>query len=226
MPTIQKTRAKVRGFAQLPEGWHFGKGIAPSPEARSAAQSLLGKAEQLDFQDVDAFPGVDGEIQVAIYRGEDDYEFTIEANGTITFAHDLNGRERSYQTGLSLGRSLVKLERLSNQVWASLGLSTPNIMLDTRADSAAWLSKTPVTDQEYQLLKENVLNRAVGQSVLISPNVTQQLLGIQSSIGPFQTISYPTDVLLSVQPVTGTIVTTTSEVGKTTLPEIKLRPCA
>src|SRR5258706_1989414 len=136
MPTVQNTMQKVREFADLSEAWHFGEGVSPSRENLIKAQSLLAKVEELEFDKADAFPGIDGEIQVAIYRSDDDYEFTIERNGTITFTHDENGKELRYEQGLSLDDAIETLVRVSDRIWPSLDFFTTNITLRIADDLA------------------------------------------------------------------------------------------
>lgn len=201
MPTVQSTIRKVREFANLSEGWHFGEGVPPSRENLSTAHGLLVNAEELGFDEADAFPGIDGEIQIAIYRGDDDLEFTIETHGTITFVHDENGKELRYERGLSLDDAIQTLVRVSDRIWPSLDLFTANTTTRLAGDFVVWLSRTQATGQAYQSSKAAVLNVPAGRSVNISPDFTRRWPESQSSIGQYLMTRFQLGVLSSKRTV-------------------------
>lgn len=201
MPTVQSTIRKAREFADLSEGWHFGEGVPPSHENLGTAHSLLVKAEELEFDEADVFPGIDGEIQIAIYRGDDDYELTIERNGTITFVHDENGKELRYEQGLSLDDAIQTLVRVSDRIWPSLDLFTANTTIRRADDFVVWLSRTQATGQAYQLSKAAVLNVQAERSVNISPDFTLPWPENQSSIGQYLMTRFQLGVLSSKRTV-------------------------
>jgi hypothetical protein len=227
MPTIQETIQKVREFEALPLGWHFGDGVPPSREGLKSAQILLTRAEGLDFRDADAFPGADGEIQIAIYRADDDYEFTIERNGTITFAHDKNGKEIAYQPGLLLEEAVETLVQLSDRTWLSLDFSTTNTMIRIEDDFVVLLSGTPATGRAYQLSIANVLSIPAGQSVSISPDFTLLWPENQLSIGQSLTTLSQPGASSSKRIVNLAIdATTTFKTGQIRTPGGSLKRCA
>jgi hypothetical protein len=219
MPTVQNAIQKVRDFIDLSEGWHFGGGLPPSRENLSKAQGLLIKVEELEFDNADAFPGIDGEIQVAIYRGDDDYEFTIERNGTITFTHDENGKELRYEQGLSLDEAIETLVRVSDRIWPSLDFFTTNIMLRIADDLAVSPSRTQAMGQASQLLRANARNALAGHFVHMSPHSTLIWLESRSSIGKFRMKRFLTDVVSSKKTVRpATSATSTFKTGLITIP--------
>ena len=87
MPSVSDTITKITGFRDLPVGWHYGKGGPISPSFIAQALGIVRQAEALGFQEMDAFPGAEGEVRVTIYQGDEYYEFTIEANGMISFVY-------------------------------------------------------------------------------------------------------------------------------------------
>lgn len=223
---IQKIIQKVRGFSELPTGWYFGEGVPPSRDILDTALSLLLKADELGFDNADAFPGASGEIQIAVYRDDDNYEFTVEHNGVITFSHDENEREIYYENNLSLEEALSTLTRISERLWPSLDYFTTNITLRIVDDLVASHLRTQVTGRASPLLTANAQNVLAGQFVRISPHSTLMSLASRSSIGKFQSARFLEGAIFSkgiVHPATD--VTSTFKAGPIRMPNELLNHC-
>jgi hypothetical protein len=120
---VIEARKKIRIFATLPEGWHYGDGIAAAPRTEFMALRLQAEALTVRLFQMDAFPGIKGEIRLVIY--EPNYlEFTIESDGTITFLEEQNGQETDYQPNLSLEEALLILNKAGRQLWGSFASTT------------------------------------------------------------------------------------------------------
>lgn len=79
---------KVKAFAKLPRGWNHGEGEPPNKGTIKRTLILLRYSRGLFFS-VDSIPGLNGEIQIAIYNSNlqrNSYvEITIEPNRTYIF---------------------------------------------------------------------------------------------------------------------------------------------
>lgn len=104
-----QTEAKILSFRELPVGWHFGGGAPPSQETIDSALRLNREAMLLGFEKTNAFPGIEGEIQVTAYLDTFSFEFTIERDGAITFVKEQADRELVYEQGLTLDEAINRL---------------------------------------------------------------------------------------------------------------------
>jgi hypothetical protein len=107
--SLAQTTAKILSFRELPVGWHFGGGVPPMNETIAAALKLNQEAEASGFDKTNAFPGIEGEIQVTAYLGALCLEFTIERDGGITFVKEQDDRELFYESGLTLDEAITRL---------------------------------------------------------------------------------------------------------------------
>jgi len=83
-----KTEDKIWGFRDLKRGWHFGEGKPIDKTGIDEALHLHSEILLHRFTRTDAFPGLNGEIQLTIYSNNDYFEFTREPTGKWTFVHE------------------------------------------------------------------------------------------------------------------------------------------
>lgn len=150
MPKFKEIKRKIESFSKLPIGWHYGDGAIPSARNIRSALSLLTSAKLLGFDRFNAFPGIDGEIQVTVYDGADFYQFTIEPNLELTVVHEHNQDEVFYQERVSIDDALAKLEEFAFQICDLSELYTQNISTQSVEVSAISLLKTPAMVQAYR----------------------------------------------------------------------------
>jgi hypothetical protein len=113
MPTIFEARRKLEDFANLSNGWNFGKGVPAARKIIALANGVLDRAEDLGFQVADAFPGVSGEVQINLYHGEHYFEFIIDAPERVTFVYEQADEEKECLEGVTLFTALSALERIA-----------------------------------------------------------------------------------------------------------------
>ncbi|MGH9842264.1 MAG: hypothetical protein ACREEM_26230 [Blastocatellia bacterium] len=106
---VAQTTAKILGFGELPVGWHYGGGVPPAEPTIAAALRLNREAEELGFEKTNAFPGIEGEIQVTAYLGSLCLEFTVERDGGITFVKEQDDQEIAYESALTLDEAIGRL---------------------------------------------------------------------------------------------------------------------
>jgi hypothetical protein len=114
---------KLRGFADLPEGWSHGEGIAVSGPAIRCAEDFVqsGVAMQLD---VDVFPGLNGDCSVAFYDGPKSVEVIVHSNGTLAALHVEHGVGFGYKTieakdAPSYAETMKRILALLPEAWKS-----------------------------------------------------------------------------------------------------------
>ncbi len=82
---LDNATPKIASFRDLEPGWCFGEGVGPQENVIALATRLNALAAEHGFDSSDAFPGVNGEIQVDFNRGNKCYEFIIETDESITY---------------------------------------------------------------------------------------------------------------------------------------------
>jgi hypothetical protein len=106
---ITQTATKILSFRELPAGWHYGDGTPPADETIDAALRLNEEAAQAGFEKTNAFPGIEGEVQVTAWLGSLCLEFTIERDGRITFVQEQAQQEIASESALTLDEAVNRL---------------------------------------------------------------------------------------------------------------------
>src|SRR5215813_12463453 len=84
---VAATTAKIRGFAKVPEGWHYGSGGPPPRLSILRAVIINENALAFGFE-TQAFLGVDREVQVTVDHDSSHLQFTIATDLTIEFVRE------------------------------------------------------------------------------------------------------------------------------------------
>ena len=147
------TAHRIRSFADLNSGWHFGDGEAPSGETVTRALQLHQAALGFGLTHTDAFPGVDGEVQVTIYPSHDEcYEFTISPDGTVHFIHEIGNTIALERENITIDSAIQQLRELVGRSWISSESSTSSITTPRGAGSLVSPSRTvPATEASRSL---------------------------------------------------------------------------
>lgn len=190
-----QTINKIHEFGKRQPGWHFGEGVSPSRMVLNKAKSITEKAYISGFE-TDAFPGIDGEIMIAVYYKNDYLEFTIETNGNITFVREKGEEQITYREGLSLNNALNELDKFGKHIWNISGTFTKTITIKGVSDSKVWLSRTH-QDQVFPAYLKAAFRPSETQYVATSQNIIQEFPQLQLSIGSLPSTNYPMDAFLS-----------------------------
>ncbi len=213
MPTIAQTIEKVNDFTELQPGWHFGEGVTPEERIREKAIQFLRYGEYMGITRANAFPGVDGQIQITFYYEDSMLELNIEADGTVTIAED-EGREQIYfKEGASEIDARTKLREFSEKIWNSSESSIESITIPSA-------EIFPVRRSSLQAIKVSRLLRNLVRltQATQSASTFQDFIRTWSetlrSTGKYQTIRYPKAVGSSSKPAQWvTIATSISTAG-------------
>lgn len=163
--------AKIVDFQSLTPGWCYGEGF-PFDErllnkAIELATSLLGQG----FEQLDAFPGLNGEVRVTAYqrspRGNRYYlEFTLEpSDHVITFLCEADGAEEVYREGLSFAECQLLIKNYGRRLCNSYWLSIPGTSTENWRVSRVWPLGHRPQEEGYRSLPESAPLKSVETSV-------------------------------------------------------------
>jgi hypothetical protein len=142
---------KLDSLANLKAGWHYGSGKAIHPASTSLGRLLANHASRLGIETVDAFPGTDGDLTISVYRGGEEFSFTINARGRIEFGSE--SQEVPDGEVLDAMQAMARLSELASlKSWKSFSLSTSRSMTLNGIAFGAWHSRTPPMEVEYRSL--------------------------------------------------------------------------
>ena len=113
---IVYTEQKIRAFASLPVGWQHGEGHPPSDSTIEHAIILNIYASDLGFKETNAFPGIEGEVQLLIYHERTTLEITLEIDDSVTFIHEQDDKEIESIENLTFCDTMKKLQFLKKQL--------------------------------------------------------------------------------------------------------------
>lgn len=172
MPTINQTIKKVKGFARLVNGWHYGEGTPAVPEIIKLAENFLLKAEDWGLIEANAFPGIDGQIELTFYVKDKTFAFTFDLDNTFSITEETAGNIISDIYGQSYKVAEETLWQISLENQTISGSSTLDIGIQETKDleplpsSGHQQNKTPY--EVYLLSRQNASQRASERFVNIS----------------------------------------------------------
>jgi len=108
----QNTAAKIASFSKLPFGWHSGFGLPPETETVRLALELEAALRVAGLSKTNAYPGLDGEIQVTAYHGPLFVELIVMGDGRVTFFVKQEDQEALYEE-IPYERAVIRLQDYS-----------------------------------------------------------------------------------------------------------------
>jgi len=101
---------KIDSFGKLPKGWHYGEGVPASKKRMEKAHKINDFFNGYGVK-TDAFPGIEGEIQVVAYLDEYYWEITIERDNSVVYVFEVNEVERECTESYTWQQVRNKVER-------------------------------------------------------------------------------------------------------------------
>jgi hypothetical protein len=166
------TRRKIRGFADLAEGWHYGEGGPISTRAVDAALGLHAAALRLGFTETNAFPGLNGEIEITLYTGPHYIEFIIERDCSVSVAREFEDRVVEEKSGLRNEAAYAYLLTVRKVLWSSSELSVAGSTMRNGNDSR--LLPFGIAAEEFPSSTPSAQGHEVGRFVGIYASTTQR----------------------------------------------------
>ncbi len=74
----------ITSFMRLGKGWHFGEGLPATQEAAGRAMKIVCFAARHGWE-IEAFPGISGDITLSCYQGELEIEITILSDESYSY---------------------------------------------------------------------------------------------------------------------------------------------
>lgn len=144
---------KIASFAKLAVGWSYGEGGPIPQDTLRMAKQIAVNLITTGFTKTDAFPGLSGEARVTAYEGDRYFEFTVEADQSITVLYEVNSEEVEYMEGMKLN-SVTKKIREYRSLCESCVPSTKSTMMRTASDSNPSRLNRRLTAAGFQLSSE------------------------------------------------------------------------
>lgn len=196
------TDQKIRSFASLPLGWHYGNG-APAPESLiRIARNYHNLFLTLGFSETDAFPGIDGEIMVTAYRGKNCIELTVGLDRDFVVTHECGGQEKFHEHGLSEVEATEALgvitANIEQEECNTLYSFTSSITTHVLNNSRIWPLKRQMTGAALQLFWSRAVPQQAEQFAPIYANSTQVLEASRQYFGDFVPIKSMNPVISSM----------------------------
>ncbi|MFO7972167.1 MAG: hypothetical protein R6U40_10500 [Desulfobacterales bacterium] len=150
---------KIEGFLSLPEGWNHGEGIPPDTETVEKALEIA-KYAYRNFLSIDSAPGLEGEVQLALYGAtskEEKYlEITFEPSGDFNFTkyQKLNDNWNILEDCDTSSSEDIKvaIDNFTSELCLNISeYSQRNIIIMSWEDTQAWPLK--VLETEYQFFE-------------------------------------------------------------------------
>jgi hypothetical protein len=139
MPNILETFDLIDSLAELPEGWNFGEGVAACSISLQQSQDVLRFAFDLGHKEADAFPGIDGEIQVCFYNEDDTLEITSEIDGTVSITVEKNDETVLFREKVAFTDAIKILKDFTYNKCRSYVLSTSaSTIIGKRSGYQVW----------------------------------------------------------------------------------------
>ncbi|MBP0016884.1 MAG: hypothetical protein J7647_04920 [Cyanobacteria bacterium SBLK] len=207
---MMKTISKIETFQTYPQGWSFGEGKKFKNKIIRKAIDLVRFSYKVGFREMDAFPGLNGEVMVTLYLDREYWEFTIESEESVTFVYEYDDEMILCKENLSFNNILRKIKNIAidkfvvpsyktlrsfnNQLCGSLEFSTSNIMTLESKDLRVWHSNLLPMEESLFFIK-NVSCNKNKQSVRILENTTHlQPVANQQFSGNLNKIYSPKNV--------------------------------
>lgn len=149
---------KLNSFQYLKKGWCYGEGGPISLSNIKSASRIIMESVSYGLGELDVFPGLNNEVAVSIYDGENHLEFIIENTGTVTFTHEFNNEEISYKENIPLSTAIYEIRHYmeKKKICAMSGFSTSSITIAESKGSQALRLNHPVTAAVFRSLIKDV----------------------------------------------------------------------
>jgi hypothetical protein len=173
------TTNKIRSFADLPNGWHFGAGRPPSAAMISKALGWHDKLRRVGFADTDAFPGANGEIMVTGYEGSHYVEILLETDATVSLVYERDGVEVICLDHAAPDKISETIEGIAGKIWTTLGYSIQNISTANLTNLKASPSKyTAMARQSYNTtVLEQAVSATTSEHIILTSGANLPFFG-------------------------------------------------
>ena len=121
---------KLDRLSDYPKGWAHGDGDQFLPGVAGTARWVLTIADSLGLDRTDVFPRRDGGLVVSVYVGSDTHDFTVHADGSLEWLHEIGDVELECQP-ITFAELQTILVALAKQQWHSYAYWSQTITIPT-----------------------------------------------------------------------------------------------
>jgi len=174
MAATTSTPVKILSFGDLEVGWHYGEGGPIDSQTITAALEIYWQFFLAEFDDTDAFPGVDGEIMVTAYRGNHYVEVIVENDGTMSLSYEFEDVEMFPPLEHRPAKEIKqKVAEVAREIWSTSAFYTMTTLTLGRSKIASkvWHSKTPPRMEEHLWFNDIVWTPQVPLSAIMQENI-------------------------------------------------------
>ncbi len=134
---------KIDSFLALEADWHFGEGRPPSVGTAEKAINFVKGIMAVGF-DIDAFPGITGEISLTFYHDKTYLEVVFESDGSISFCHEKDRKEINSAQDLDIRTVRELVLNVGESIWSSYESFTHDTGIKKTEDLYRWHSISQV----------------------------------------------------------------------------------
>lgn len=147
------TELKIREMGKLENGWHYGEGVALSDLAIDDVLQLHRHIVLSGLFQTDAFPGLDGEIQVTVYSDSHYFQFERAPGGDWEITHEDNDEEIESVPGRNFDEIKAYVSTLKSKLCDASDFYPRNITgIKQGGNLMRWHSSPPVEIKQSPLL--------------------------------------------------------------------------
>lgn len=188
----------IDNFAKFPKGWNFGEGVPSSPVAVYQGKYILNVARNLKLQDIEVFPGVDGEIQLCFYDEKFTLEIVFEIDGTLSINLEKDDESIFFKDNAVINDAVKILKDFKYKKCHSYVSSTSSyIIVQGKNVYPAWRSDRHQLITVFPWSIGNVPSKQVKVSANTSRGSIHASREPRLSFGKFQMKKSPKSVTLS-----------------------------
>ncbi len=119
-PIIQR----IRELGELRAGWNYGKGQPVSETVIQLGEEMAGAAMNYGLTRLDAFPGIDGQLTVAIYISDADHSFQIHPSGEVVYWQETDPNSDEVTVGFNEAIEMIKMLSWNSCITSTSGTGT------------------------------------------------------------------------------------------------------
>ncbi|MFZ2030082.1 MAG: hypothetical protein WAU68_07235 [Vitreimonas sp.] len=145
------TLRKIISFAKLEKGWHYGAGGPAAKDTLVATIKVWRQLVMWGLSRTDAFPGVDGEVQLTAYFKDNVVSITIDPTLKFAVCYERNDKEELEAEGLDWAATRAIIGKVAGKIWGLSDWSIPNTLISPSTGSATWHSSGPMMGSRYSV---------------------------------------------------------------------------
>ena len=152
---FQPSELRIMQFQALKCGWHFGEGVEFNESVIADSLELNREIISSGFYDTNAFPGLNGEIQVTVYQDNDYFQFEVSPDNSWSIIHEQAGTEIERIENQNLEQAIDYAKGIKSKLCSALDSYQYTLTGTlTGGDLTTWLLSPTEKMEEFQFLTE------------------------------------------------------------------------